>query len=150
MIIEGILNPKHLLTVFLIKEYGFSIIYPNHEIRIGHRKGIWYCAKIKNNQVIDFVEINDEIKILNARNELTKSVLETVVEQEINEWEGEEKGFIHNRNWMADMLIKFLKIWGGKMSEIQKISVVQPGRNSSIDEFTGNFDFNPREEEWDK
>lgn len=143
MIVEGLFNPSHIVRTFVSHEYAFEIKYKDHAIRIAHTKGTWSCCKLKDGTVIDYVEINDCRSGVDSDNGMLEALVESIQEQL-----AAKNATTNERDWDGKMIEKVLSIWGGKPSSIERISVVQPGRNAWVDNTTGNFFFAPREGEF--
>ena len=84
-----------------------------------------------------------EVRGAQSYNELTQSLAEAIMHQN-----SEELDKNPTRATEAEILWKMLEIWGGRAKNVLKITVVQPGRNASIDEETLEFVLSPREEEF--
>ncbi len=148
MTVEGFFNPSHILRTCLSREYAFSISYPKHEVRVGHHKGTWFCGKLKEGILIDYIEITDCFSGSRSKNDMTKAFYDQIAgdaEKKLGKSRDQDNW---DRNDEAEPIEKFLSVWGGRPATILKIQVVQPGRNSSVDEDTGEFYFSPREEEF--
>ena len=145
MTVEGLFNPSHLIRTFLAHEYAFSIFYPKHEIRIAHGKGTWSCVKIRQGQVIDWVIIQDMGTGNESENEMTKALFDKIQQ---DNWENIKYRFredqLCDRDGDSLFIENALTVWGGKTSSIEEIVVVQPGRNASVDERTGEYILHPR------
>lgn len=143
MIVEGLTNPSHVIRSFLINEYAFSIAYITHEVRIAHHKGTWYCVKIKNDAVEDSILIQDDFSGVVTDSEMAEALYE-----QIQVDSAKKIHFPSDRRDEAYVIEKFLRIWGGRTGTVVKISAVQPGRNASINQDTGDFVLSPAELEF--
>lgn len=142
--VEGFYNPAHVIRTFIAKEYAFSYFFEDREIRVAHHKGQWTCAKIiKESGATDWFAWDDCGSGVQSYNELTQSLAEAIMHQNSGELAKNP-----TRGAESEILWKMLEIWGGKAKNVLKITVVQPGRNASIDESTLEFVLNPREEEF--
>lgn len=149
MIIEGNLNPSHIVRLFIEAEYAFSIHYASGvEARVTHHKGTWFYAHLKDEKVDQYFLYTDSGEVISP-NSLLQRMVETIHQENIatylkagktNTW----------RELPAIVLQKALEIASGRFTDVTSIMSHQPGRNASIDEITGEFSFSPRTEEFSK
>lgn len=137
MQIEGFVNARHVLTAFLAHEYAFSYYVRDKEIRVGHHKGTWFIAKMKDGKLYDQFSWGDGYSGVESPNEFTKSFVNSI--RTLPQREDDS----HSRFPEALSIMKALEIWGGPSEEVTKVCAVQPGRNAYIDEVTGDFVLNP-------
>ena len=45
MNLSGGMQAKHLVELFLAKEYAVEMTYPNKVVKFGHHKGTWFFFK---------------------------------------------------------------------------------------------------------
>lgn len=149
MFIQGLTNPEHVIELFLNKEYAFSVSYKDGiEIRAAHHKGFWYIARIKDGKMLLLIEYGDNNDVV-CSDPLAKAMAESIRDLKLSQ--GAEKRWrIEEREFCGFIISTFLGVIGGKKDDIEKIEVVQPGRNAYIDENTGDFCLSPRPEEWGK
>lgn len=136
MTVDGFANPHDVLKCFLAREYAFSYYLRGKEIRIGHHKGCWFCVKLQDGVVQDSFRWYDAFSERQSDNEMTKSLLDFIAS-------GNTDTEI-TRDSEAGIILKALDIWAGPSNEVTKISVVQPERNATVDEKTGEFSLSRR------
>lgn len=143
MILEGLFNPSHVIRLCISREYAFAIQYETSQIRVAHHKGGWYCGKLRNGKIEDHLIMYDEGSGEETENEMLKALIQTTHAQEFRKTSRPD-----GRDFDALKLEKVLRIWGGSLDKIKKISVVQPGRNAMVDIESGDFILSPRPEEF--
>lgn len=142
MVIEGFFKPSHVVRTCLEHEYAFEVVYPKYTLRVAHTKGVWSCVKLLGAVVVDRIEINDCWGGSACDNDLTRALYENIEQRHADKALG--AGI---RREEARCIEEFLSIWGGRAAEIQKILVIQPGRNAWVDE-SGEFECSARVEEF--
>lgn len=147
MVISGEYNPSHIVKEFLGREYAFTIGYSTGVlVNVGHHKGVWYLAKIKDKKVVDYFELEDCFSFIRAENDMTRGLIDAQTQVKGRLYKDDNDA----RAYPASVIEAVLCVWGGKPQSITDIVVVQAGRNAWIDEKTGSFDLHPRPEEWSK
>lgn len=144
MLLQGVFDPTHIIREFFAHEYAFSVQWPTDiSVRIAHRKGVWYLAKLKKEKVADYFAVDDGWNYPNLL-PAPQSLIRGFIEAKKEMLTGEE-----GRHEVAVVLTDLLNFWGGDLEKIKEINVLQPGRNASVSE-NGTFDLEPREDEWHK
>lgn len=128
MIIEGFFKPSHALRTCLEHEYAFEVAYKKYVIRVGHTKGVWTCAKMLDDKVVDQIDINDCFGGSTGENDLTKALYTSIEERH-----REKADAVGIRRYEARCIEDFFNIWGGRADDMGRILVVQPGRNAWVD-----------------
>ncbi len=143
MLIQGLFNPSHVIRELFLCEYAFSIHWSKtKEVRVAHRKGVWYLVKVSKDKVVDYFEIDDTWNFPTKPNGLLEGFLKS--QRELYDDETSSRPVI------AHALCELLHFWADDLKNIDIINVVQPGRNASINQSTGMFDLSPRPEDWKK
>lgn len=129
MTVTGLSNPTHLLRLFLSKEYAFDVVYPTHIIRIAHRKGFWCLRKSTG----DYLTVGDYSNgsLVDCANSMTRALFETLITENLP--------LDATRADEASVIERAMRIWAGNPNTITEFIVVQPGRNASIDQDTGDY-----------
>ena len=148
MFVQGAMNPEHLIRLFLAKEYAFSITYSSGiELRIAHHKGLWYVARFSEKKCVDSFTLGDDY-YLESPFPLTYAMVEGLVRMKIEQSKVPHDG-TYTREFPSFVLSCVFGIFGGLPDKVEKIEVVQPGRNATIDE-NGEFQLAPRPEDFKK
>lgn len=150
--IQGVYNPTHIIRLFLENEYAFSITYKTGvEVRVSHHKGTWLVGRLKDNTLQNFFDYGDngDVNGSNGRlvdDQLVRRMVEEITRSALAEYKGTSEW----REGHAFALERALRVFGGKVEDIERIDVVQPGRNAVVDYVTGEFALYPREDEFSK
>ena len=129
--------------MMLEKEYAFSLLYKNKKkINVAFYKGMWLLAKKEKEMMTDRIDFSDALTVEESKNDLAKGLLESFIKLHSKKIDyGDE------RKLEAAILNSFFEIWGGPYSQLESITVYQPGRNSFLED-NGEITLSPRKEEW--
>jgi hypothetical protein len=139
MKVQGLINPSHLITMALRYEYAFSVSYKSGvEIRVGHHKGTWTVARMKNGEVLHWVAFGDNADVMESSDEMVGAFVKSLVSN-LPIRDGEN----NFRDYPARVLENTIGVIGGRPSNVESIEVVQPGRNAWVERETGAFTLSP-------
>lgn len=144
MIVDGFSNPTHILRTCLAHEYAFSYEINGKVIHVAHTKGTWSFGKLQNGELIDYFTWGDSFTEVQSSHELTKSFITSIQLQGKND----KHTILGERDTEARWIEKALYVWAGPSLLIERISVIQPGRNAFVDELSGEFILSPREQDF--
>jgi hypothetical protein len=141
MLLSGNFNREHILRQFFSCEYAFKIFWDHLEIRVAHHRGTWYLVKVEKEVFTDYFEINDQWIVWDKANPILQGFIQA--QKELF-----DTGERTMREAIAIALTNVLTVWGDVLQRIKGVEVIQPGRNASIDDETGDFWLAPQIDQW--
>lgn len=136
MLIKGPMRDNEDIVATLIsKEWALRLTWPNGlQCVVCFHKGTWCVGRFPNGTYRDQFRFTDICDIEYCEDNVLHGLIEELTvrarqEEKENEW---------YRLTPARILVKTMDVWLHKMSSLESIEVLQPGRNSSIS-FSGDI-----------
>lgn len=149
MHIQGFVVPTHCIRMCLENEYAFLVKYKSGvEVRVAHFKGVWTLLRYKEGKATGWFSFDDSGSVVDASDAFVRSFIDAIIEGFVVDTKG--YGWWNERSMDALLLSKVFAIMGGKDDDVLDVSVIQPGRNATIDKVTGEFDLQPSAAEFRK
>lgn len=142
LLLGGEFNVNHLIEMMLMKEYAFAIEWKDFkEVRVVFSQGVWSISKTIGCIIISSISVTDCPDVSECSDPMAEGLMKTLIDKEV----GSCKDIF--RFAPARAMREFISIWGGKLEEIIRIDVRQPGRNSGLSK-NAEFLLSPRKEDW--